>query len=175
MEKLFPDSETFTKLRPTKITEQQEQDFYKAISEEIIKNGWSKSDLEDVIEDISQISSHHSGYEIAKDLEGFRSKASYNIDTPFIEFLDNYGYEKNDILRENVKAWVSAHNPQPKFKKGQKLLVSITLNHEKKKDAIVYVIGFSKEIACYLIDENPKKQSGTVITYEKIETNCTPL
>ena len=39
MEKLFTDAETFTKVRPTKITEQQEQDFYKSIAEEIIENG----------------------------------------------------------------------------------------------------------------------------------------
>jgi hypothetical protein len=175
MEKLFTDAETFTKVRPTKITEQQAEDFYKTIAEEIIENGWSDSDLEDVISDVKNISTHHSGYKIAKDLEGFGSKASYDIDTPFIEFLDSYGYEKDCVLRKNVEAWVAAHNPQPKFNKGQKLLVAITLNHENKKDAIVYVIGFSEKQACYLIDKNPERQGGTVITYEKVETNCNPL
>ena len=59
MEKLFTDAETFTKVRPTKITEQQQQDFYKTIAE-----------------DISRIHPHNSGYEIAKDLEGYGSKAN---------------------------------------------------------------------------------------------------
>jgi hypothetical protein len=175
MEKLFTDAETFTKVRPTKITEQQEQDFYKSIAEEIIENGWSDSDLEDVIADVSNISTHDSGYEIAKDLEGYGSKASYDIDTPFIEFLDNFGYEKDCILRKNVEAWVNAHNPQPKFQKGQKLIVETTLNYEKKKGETVYITGFSEKQACYLIDKDEKRQGGTVIAYEKVESNCNPI
>lgn len=172
MEKLFTDAETFTKVRPTKITEQQQKDFYKTIAEDIIANGWSDDDLEDVFADVSRIHPHNSGYEIAKDLEGYGSKASYNIDTTFIEFLDNFGYEKDCILRKNVEAWVLAHNPQPKFKKGQKLIVETILNYQKKKGAIVYVTGFSEKQACYLIDENSEKQGGTVISYEKVEANC---
>ena len=172
MEKLFTDAETFTKVRPTKITEQQEQDFYKEMAEEIIKGGWSNDAIEDIMKDMENISVHDSGYEIAKDLEGFSSKASYDIDTEFIGFLDDFGYHKSQILQKNVEDWVKAHNPQPKFQKGQKLIIETTLNHEKKKGAIVYVTGFSEKSACYLIDENENRQGGTVIAYEKVESSC---
>jgi len=170
MEKLFTDSEPFQKERPTKITEQQEQDYYKKVAEEIIKWQWTDDDLEDVLYDVTRISANDSGYEIAKDLE--RGRASYDIDTPFIEYLDDFGYHKSQILQKNVEDWVKAHNPQPKFQKGQKLIVETTLNYEKKKGAIVFVTGFSEKSGCYLIDENEKRQGGTVIAYEKVEGCC---
>lgn len=47
--------------------------------------------------------------------------ASYDIDTEFIGFLDDFGYHKSQILQKNVEDWLKAHNPQPKFQKGQKL------------------------------------------------------
>lgn len=40
IEKLFNDSETFMKERPTKITDEQQQQFYKEVAEEIIGNDW---------------------------------------------------------------------------------------------------------------------------------------
>ncbi len=163
------------KERPTKITDQQEKEFYKRVAEEIIKNKWSTDDLGLVIEDVSEISENEIGYEIAKDLEKSWKKANYKIDTQFIEFLDDFGYDKADILRENVKAWVAAHNPQPKYSVGQKLLIETTLNYYKKKGLIVYVIGFSLEQACYLIHENMESSRGTVIAYEKVEANCLPM
>lgn len=172
MDKLFSDSETFTKVRPTKITEQQEQDFFKSFAQQIIDNNWSDSDLDDVIEDVSTISSNDNGYEIAKHLEDSYRKASYEIDVDFVEFLDSFGHEKSSILEKNIKEWVEAHNPQPKFKKGQKLVVQEDLNYFKKKGAIVYVTGFQEKYANYLIDENIYKNGGTIIPYEKIENNC---
>ena len=176
MEKLFSDSETFTNERPTKITAAQEQEFYKEIAEEIIDNNWSESDVEDIAEDISNLSLHENGYELAKDLEnGSRNNAYYDIDVEFCEFLDNISWKKSDILRKNVKDWVAAHNPQPKFAEGQKLIVEIDLNREKKKGAIVFVNGFNEKEAYYLIDENPEFKGGTIITYEKVEANCKPL
>ena len=175
MEKLFKDSEILTKLIPTEITQQQKDDFYKSIAQEIIENRWSHSDLEDIISDVSRIYCYDNGYEIAKSLEGCGSEATYKIDTSFIEFLDNFGYEKDSILRQNVEAWVLAHNPILKFKKGQKLMIEITLNHEKRKGEIVYVTGFDEKRACYLIDEDENRNGGTVIAYDKVEANCNPL
>jgi hypothetical protein len=172
MEKLFSDAETFTKVRPTKITEKQKQEFYKSIAEEIIKNGWSDSDLEDVIHDVSKISPHDNGYEIAKYLEGFGSKAIYDIDTSFIQFLDDFDFKKYRILEKTIETWVSAHNPQPKFQKGQKLIIEIPLNPKEKKGDIVYVTGFSEHRACYLIHKDEKRSGGYVIAYEKVEANC---
>lgn len=127
------------------------------------------------MQDVSEICAHDSGYEIAKDLESSGKKASYDIDTSFIEYLDDFAYHKGKIHTQNIKDWVAAHNPQPKFNKGQKLLVNTFLNNQKRKGAIVYVTGINEKEAYYTIDENPLKNGGTVIDYEKVETNCTPI
>jgi hypothetical protein len=172
MKKLFTDKETFVKERPTKITKQQEQDYHVEVAEEIINNGWSKCPLEDVIQDISKISANDSGYEIAKKLEGTGKKAHYSIDTEFIGYLDSFGYYKERILSKNVEAWAKAHSIKPMFSIGQKLIVEISLNRQKKTGAVVYVTGYSESQACYLIDVNPKREGGTVIAYEKVESHC---
>lgn len=172
MQKLFTDAETFQKERPTKITELQKQNFYKEMAEEIIKGGWSNDAAEKIMEDMAEISVHDTGYEIAKELEGFYMKASYNIDTEFIEFLDNFGYNKSQILQKNIQDWVAAHNPQPKLKEGQKLIIESPLNYKMGKGETVYINGFLEKDACYLIDKNPEKKGGTIIAYEKVERCC---
>jgi len=175
MDKLFSDSETYTKVRPIKITAEQEQQFYKGLAEEIIDNKWSESDVEDIAEDISKLSLHDNGYEIAKSLEGSRNKAYYEIDVEFCEFLDCISWKKGNILENNVKDWVKAHNPQPKFLHRQRLIVEKDLNREKKIGTIVFVTGLAEERACYLIDENPEREGGTIIAYELVESNCKPI
>lgn len=174
MEPLFKDSEVYTKVRPTKITEQQKQDFYKKIAEEIIKGGWSTDEPEDIISDVSDISFHDSGYEIAKDLEGYGKKASYDIDTLFIEYLDDLGYDFSKILDKNIEEWVSVHNPKPKYDIGQKLILEKTIYRDMQQGITLYVNGLDTKRACYLIDEDKEKKGGRVIPYEEIETSCTP-
>lgn len=176
MDTLFPDSETFQKERPTTITEQQRQDYYRKVAQEIIDNGWSQYDIDSVIEDVSNMSHHDSGYELAKWLEEFDRSASYEIDTPFIEFLDDFGWGIAEIVLENVQAWVVETNPQPKYQKGQKLLIETALDYEHKKGLNVYVTGFSSQKnACYLIDEDPNRNGGTIIPYEKVESRCSVI
>jgi hypothetical protein len=172
MEKLFPDSEVMLNQRPTQITKEQQENYFKEVAEEIIQNEWSSSSIERIIHDLSEISSSDSGYEIAKKLEGYSSKASYEIDTEFIEFLDDFDSNRDDILRENVKDWVKAFNPKPKFDKGQKLIVKIPLFRSNKKDSIIYVTGFDKGEANYLVHEDKEHGGGYVIAYEKVENNC---
>lgn len=174
MNTLFPDSETISKHRPTKATDAQLQAFYKEYAEEIIENGWAVDDLEDVVHDVSNISSYDSGYEIAKSLEGYGSRGSYDIDTSFIEFLDDFSWRKQELLDNNVKLWAQAHNIQPKFSKGQKLIVEQGLNREYVKGCIVYVNGFSIDRACYWIDQDKERNGGTVLAYEKVEAACSP-
>lgn len=171
MSKLFTDSEVFMTKRPTKITQQQEADFSKSVAQEIIKNGWSEEDVEDVAKDISNLDFSDNGYEMAKSLE-FDSFASYEIDVQFVEFLDSLPHKKSAIHNKNVFDWVQAHNPQPKFQKGQKLVVETALNYERLSGSVIFVTGFSERSACYLIDSNAERQGGTVIPYEKVESHC---
>jgi hypothetical protein len=126
--------------------------------------------LEDVIYDVSRISTNDSGYEIAKDLE--RGRAYYDIDTQFIEYLDDFGYGKRKILEKNVSDWVNAHNPKPKFEIGSKLIVNKSMYFRNVIGEIVFVNGYSKGQACYLVDKDPKRNGGTVISYEKVEDSC---
>ncbi len=172
MEKLFSDCEVMLNERPTKITEEQEKAYYERLAKEIIDNNWSDSPIERIVQDLGEISWSDSGYEIAKKLEGYTSKASYSIDTPFIEFLDDFDYNKSAILRKNIKDWVKAHNPLPKLKRGQKLIVEIPLFIGQKKGDIIFVTGMDEKEANYYVDENPDRNGGCVITYEKVENNC---
>ncbi len=172
MEKLFSDSKVMLNIRPTKITKQQEEDYYIGVAEEIISNQWSDSPIEKIIKDLDEISSSDSGYEIAKKLEGYSSKASYSINTAFIEFLDDFDYNKSDILRGNIKDWVKVHNPKPKLKNGQKLIIETPLFRNQKKGDIVYVTGKCDKEANYYIHEDKEHNGGYVIAYERVEANC---
>lgn len=171
-EKLFTDSEVYQKERPTKITEQQALDFYKEQAQEILDNNWSKSDIDTIVEDLSEINYDDSGYEIAKSLEDWNRKAYYDFPIDFIEFLDNLGHQKGRILANNIKDWVKAHGIKPKLSKGQKLLIEKDLNYKQKKGLVVFVNGFNENEAYYMIDENPDRNGGYCISYEKAESNC---
>lgn len=176
MEKLFSDSEVMLNERPTKITKQQEEEYLEEVAQEIIDNNWSNYPVEKIIQDLGNISwTLRSGYEIAKELEGYNSKASYNIDTSFIEFLDDFHYNKESIVRENIRDWVKAHKPQPKFKTGQKLIIETQLfrgHNQGNEGDIVYVTGKDEKEANYYIHENEGHNGGYVLAYEKVENNC---
>lgn len=171
MEKLFDDTLFVQKDRPTKITSQQEERLFIDLAKEIIENRYSDSSEETIIEDLKQLCWNDSGFSRAKDLERSGS-GSYEFDGDFIDWLDGMDWKRRDILEENIKLWVKAHNPQPKFVIGDRLNVIEMLNYEKKRGAVVYVTGINYESAYYLIDENPDRKGGTVIIYEVVEERC---
>lgn len=171
MEKLFDDTLFVQKERPTKITEQQEEKMYLDLAKDCIKQQFSSDDEETIAEDLKELSFCDSGYEKAKDLES-NGNASYEIDGEFIDWLDCIDYKRSEILSENVKLWVKAHNPQRKFEKGTKLKIITTLNREKLAGEIVYITGIIEAEANYLVDKDENRKGGTVIPYEKVEFNC---
>jgi hypothetical protein len=172
-EKLFSDSEVFQKERPTKLTKQQEDDFYLNQAKDLIDKEYSFSDIEDVIEDLKYLYPFNdNGFEMAKSLESSSRLADYEIDVEFCEWLDCLHYAYSKIENQNIKDWVAAHNPQPKFETGTKLLIVENLNHKLKKDMIVYVNGGRPEEAVYWINVDPKQYGGTIIAYEKVEQCC---
>lgn len=174
MSTLFPDSETFTKHRPTRATDEQLKAFYREYAEEIIENGWADDYLEAVVYDVSNLSSFDSGYELAKRLESLSCRGNYHIKTEFIEFLDDFTWRKRGLVEANVKTWVKAHNPKPKFQKGQALKPENSTNRSLPNNKTVYVTGFSEDRACYLIHEDKDMQGGIVLAYEEVEACCTP-
>ena len=172
-QKLFSDSEVFQKERPTKLTKKQEEEFYLERAKDLIKEGYSEDDEEDVAKDLEYLYPFRdNGYEMAKDLDSSSREACYSFSTEFCEWLDCLHYLYNKIETQNVIDWVKAHNPQPKFEKGTKLLIVETINHKLKKDSIVYVNGERPEEAVYWINEDPNKYGGYVIAYEKVEKCC---
>jgi len=120
---------------------------------------------------LKELSFCDSGYEKAKYLER-NGSASYEIDGEFIDWLDWIDHKRSEILSENVKLWVKAHNPQRKFEKGTKLKIISTLNRKKLAGEFVYITGFREDEANYLVDKDQNRQGGTVISYEKVEYNC---
>jgi hypothetical protein len=167
---LFTDEETFTKHRPTKIPQNLLNDLYNEIAEEIISNGWSRDDVEDIVNDISIISFNDSGYEIAKELESL-DDCSYVFEVSFIQFLDDLRWRKSSILQDLVQMWVNAHKPQPKFQVGQKLHIEKALNRIMRSGT-VYITGIKEKQACYLVDVDKDRQGGIILEYELVESNC---
>jgi len=171
MEKLFDDTLFIQKERPTQITKQQEEKMWLDLAKECIKNQYSDGDEETIAEDLKELSIHDSGFEKAKDLEQ-NGNADYEFEGDFIDWLDGIDWKRGAILRENTKLWVKAHNPQPKFQLGQKLIIEKELNREKHVGDIVYINGVNTEDAYYLVDKDKNRKGGTVIVFEKIEENC---
>lgn len=161
VQQLFKDSEMFMKQRPNFVTEQQKEDYYKRIAQEINDNGWGDATIEDIVCDLEGVSLHDSGYEIAKYLE--YNGGDYEIDTEFIEFLDGLGWEFNSLKRQNLVAWVKATNPKPKFKVGDRLIY-------KNKEVLVY--GLREETAEYILSDDLKIKGGRLIPYEEVDDVC---
>jgi hypothetical protein len=181
MQTLFNDSEVFQKERPKTVTANQLDEFYKVRAKEIISQGFSDSDEEDIIQDLQNLYPFNdNGYEMARRLEVCPSASEYEFNTDFCEFLDSLDFEYRQILSENVKAWVKAHDIKPKFEKGTKLLIKRTLCHGLIKDMEVYVNSINsnqfhsddRNDGNYCIDTNPKRNGGTVLAYELVESNC---
>jgi len=173
MQTLFNDAEVFQKERPTELTEKQKADFYIEQAKDLKAQGVSTDDEKDIIEDLKKLYPFRdNGFEMAKELDGYGCQANYNIDTNFCEWLDCLYSNYNEIETQNIKDWVKAHNPQPKFQKGTKLLIVEKLCHKMDKGLEVYVNGGRPEEAVYWISEDPNKYGGTVLAYERVEKCC---
>jgi hypothetical protein len=173
MEKLFDDTLFVQKERPTQVTKQQEEKMFIELAKEVIENQYSDDDEETIAEDLKELSRNDNGFEKAKDLES-DGNASYEFDGDFIDWLDGMDYKRSEILTENVKLWVKAHNPQPRLEKGTKLKIVESLSYSKdlRKDCVVYVTGINMEQAYYTISDDKEKQGGYVLAFEKVESNC---
>lgn len=168
---LFDKMAGVNKNRPTSATEQQKEEIYLNLAEEIIKNNYSSGDKEDIVEDLKKLSLNDSGFEKAKNLDS-NGNALYRFDGDFIDFLENIDFEFEKKKRENVKLWFEANSIKPIFEVGQKLKIVSSLNFKLKKDEVVYVNRIKYDEAVYLIDHNPEKKGGVVIPFEDVESNC---
>ena len=173
MEKLFDDTLFVQKERPIKITKQQENKMFIDLAKECIKNQYSSDDEETISEDLSNLSINDNGFEKAKALDD-NANASYSFDGDFIDWLERMDFKRDEILTENVKLWVKAHNPQPKLEKGTKLKITGHLSYQKdlRTECIVYITGINMERAYYTISDNKEKQGGYMVAFEKVESNC---
>ena len=173
--RLFPDSETFTTVRPKGLTDDQQLILYTKFASEIRKNKWSKSTIEEIVSDLKDINLNDDGYEVAKKFESRLLSGRYDIDTQFVEYLDCLSHEEDSIHRKNVKDWVKAHNIKPKYATGTMLIIDTTLNYHQKKGNTVYINGLNKEEAYYLIHEDPDRKGGIVVPYEIVEERCSVM
>lgn len=172
MEKLFDDTLLVKNERPRELTKQQKEKFIEDIAHQIIKYQYSSDDHDMIVEDLDDIDLFigNSGFELAKELDS-SGDCEYIFEGDFIDFLDNIQYEVHQAVNERVKLWVKAYNPQPKFEKGAKLIITGFLNVKLKKDVIIYITGFREEEAIYLVSEDKNNQGGILISYEKLEQN----
>lgn len=173
--KLFPEKEMFIKERPKYLTESLAQEFYLKMAKEVIDSGWSNDDPEDIASDLEELSFCDSGYEKAKDLESFHKKASYDIDSSFIEWLEDIEYEKSQCLEKQIKEWVKIHEIKPNLQKGNKLQVNADIGRSFKTGDIIFITGLYEETAVYLLSKNPEESGGVVVAFERVEELCSFL
>jgi len=171
MEKLFDDTLYVSKERPVNITNQQRDELYTKLAIEAIDCNYSNNDVETVKEDLSMLEINQDGFEIAKELED-SGDGDYEFRGDFIDWLDGLSFRYLEILKENVKLWVKAHNPQPKFSKGDKLIVTSTISYGIKRDLILYVYEIKMDEGVYIMAENKKQQGGYLLTFERVEECC---
>ena len=173
MSTLFNDAEVFQKERPTQLTQKQKDDFYSEQAKDLKAQGFSTDDEEDIIEDLKKLYPFNdNGFEMAKELDGYGCQATYDIDTNFCEWLDFLHHQYSQIETKNVKDWVKAHNVQPKFNDGQKLLIVEKICRGMEKDMIVYANYKREEEALYVVDADNTKRGGTLLSYERVEKCC---
>jgi len=173
---LFKDSEVFVKERPIKLSEKQEIEIWQKLAKEVIDNGWSDDDIDTIIKDLQglSMSDSDSGYEMAKDLEGWSANGNYDIDTSFIEWLDMLDSNFDDAIRENVKRWVKAHHIKPKYEIGTQLVVKehFTRSPELQVGKVIFVNGYYENEAKYCVSNEKDSKVNVIIIYEKIEQCC---
>lgn len=158
---LFNDSEIFQKERPVKLTEKQYDDLLTEMAREINENEWSYDDIEVIVSDLKCLYRHSNGYERAKQLEGFNCKGDYDIDADFVDWLDSFDSRYDDILEQNVKQWVKAHDIKPKFSIGDALI--------NKGQRVMYVNYVDVLQAMYGISSENGSRRNTLFKFEDIE------
>ncbi len=177
MNTLFNDSEVFQKDRPKKLTDNQQSELYKELAQEIIDSGWSSSEVEDIVEDLKTLSRHDSGFELAKELEGFRCNADYDIKTDFIEWLDDFDSRHTEVISENEMRWVKAHSIKPAKEIGIGLLInkSISRSEDLRAGCTIYINGYYEKTGKYQVWKEKGSKRNYIINYEEIDECCSFL
>lgn len=171
MEKLFDDTSFIVNKRPLEITEQQRESMFITLANQVIKYNYSNDDVETIAYDLSQLSKHDDGFERAKDLEQ-DGIGDYTFNGDLVNWLDQMDCEERSILTENVKLWVKAHNPLPKFEIGDELIINSRLNSEMPTGLVIYITNFRMEEALYTVSANKEQQGGYLIPFEYVEGKC---
>jgi hypothetical protein len=167
--KMFSDAEVFQKERPHTLTNAQLGKFFTDMAKEVKKNNWSCDSIEDIAEDLSDLNLNQNGFEMGKDLEGYNRKANYEIEVDFLEFLESLEYSKMQIVNQNVKDWVKAHDIKPKLNKGYEFIGSNKL-HTKMRGEELVITDIYEDTAQYVVRlKNSNKKTGYLIDFEKVE------
>ncbi len=174
MDKLFDDTLMVKNERPTELTPQQKEELYGKLAVDMIKEQHVNDhfDVEEIAQDLADLYLGYSGFEMAKYLQN-NGSCDYEFNGDLVDFLDNIQYEVHSVLNETVKLWVKSHGITPKLEQGTALRINETLNIKLKKGEEVYITGIRLEEGIYLLSQDKNKQGGYLITYEKVEANCT--
>jgi len=169
---IFKEKEVFQKERPKGLTDLQRQNLTKKLAAEIIDNGWSDSDISDILLDLDFLPEWESGFELAKELDRNISAGRYKVDAEFIEWLDTFGFRFAETKLKNLKAWVAAHNIKPKFVKGQKLKIINKMPFFLGFFDTIYINYVDKKRAMYYVGAALGNYLNASYNFEDVENNC---
>jgi len=163
--------ETYINERPTELSEEQEIEFCQRLAKEVVANRWSESHIEAIVHDLKSLFVFENGYQMAKELEGIYSLGSYDIDTPFIEWLDDLFSKYDDETNNNVKRWVKENDIKPLYRIGTQLKV-IEGSTFRLFEKPIFINGYLENTAKYLVSNEKGSKRNIVLDYEYIENNC---
>jgi hypothetical protein len=171
MDKLFDDTYLVENKRPTEITPQQKNELFLILAKEAVKKQFSSDSLENIADDFSHLSMNDTGFEMAKQLDDAYS-SEFTYDGEFIDFLDTFSHRRDQILQENTRLWIKAHNIQPKYAIDTSLKIVESFNRNLKKDTVLYITNIRGSDGTYVVSIDKGAQGGYIIAYERVESNC---
>lgn len=170
MNTLFKESDVFIKNRPTNLSETQKANLYHELAQEVYDYKWSNGDIDSICQDLQNLNLDKTGYKLAKDLENNGTEA-YDFTYDFIIWLNNIEFCFDDELTRIIKQWVTVFDIKPKFKVGDKLLLTDDLTHDFKKGDSIYIKRYDDRKAIYYIAKK-KHTISREFPLEKIEAKA---
>ncbi len=156
--------------RPIKITDEQKKEILTEVAENIIEWNISNDSIETIVDDLEGIlDSNDTGFKMAKEIdESFGYAGNYKMNSTFVELLESIDSLKSDKKRINMQKWVKENNIKPKYKKGDKFTLKVSAFRYSIGD-LIYINYLKEDTAHYVVDKDPNRKGGTIVTYEDLE------
>jgi hypothetical protein len=148
-----------------KWNDELQKKFVKEVADKVFKWCDEKPEYDVLLEDTGEILNFYrseDGYELAKAYED----KEYNADSGLVETLDGVWFDKDLILNDVVKEWVSQNNIKPEHSIGD--IVRFKLDSKDESGKIIRIIEGSAKYVIHVDGKSKGDQDGFCINYENV-------